>query len=43
VLDLVVKKKIKPVIDKEFPLEKAAEAQERMENRKQFGKILLTV
>ncbi len=43
VLDLVVKKKIKPTIDKEFPLEKAAEAQERMESRKQFGKILLTV
>ncbi len=41
ILDLVAKKKIKPVIDKEFPLEKAAEAQERMENREQFGKILL--
>lgn len=41
VLDLVAKKKIKPIIDKEFLLEKAAEAQERMENRKQFGKILL--
>ncbi len=41
VLDLAAKKKIKPVIDKEFPLEKAPEAQERMESRKQFGKMLL--
>ncbi len=41
VLDLVAKKKIKPLIDKEFPLKNAAEAQERMESRKQFGKMLL--
>lgn len=41
VLDLVAKKKIKPVIDKTFSLEKAAEAHDRMESRKQFGKMLL--
>lgn len=41
VLDLVAKKRIRPVFDKEFQLEKAVDAQERMENRKQFGKIVL--
>ncbi len=41
VLSLVAKKKIKPIIDMEFPLKKAAEAQKRMESRKQFGKMLL--
>lgn len=41
ILNLVAEGKIKPVIDKIFPLEKAAEAQRRMENREQFGKMLL--
>lgn len=41
VLVLVATNKIKPIIDKEFPLKKAAEAHERMESRKQFGKMIL--
>ncbi|HKS81057.1 MAG TPA: zinc-binding dehydrogenase, partial [Candidatus Acidoferrales bacterium] len=34
---------LKPVIDKVFPLAQAVEAQRRLENRKQFGKIVLRV
>jgi NADPH:quinone reductase-like Zn-dependent oxidoreductase len=41
VLKLAAKKKIVPIIDKTFRLEKAAEAQARMENRENFGKIVL--
>jgi NADPH:quinone reductase-like Zn-dependent oxidoreductase len=33
----------KPVIDQVFPLREAAAAQQRMEDRKQFGKILLRI
>ncbi|MGH7889257.1 MAG: zinc-binding dehydrogenase, partial [Thermodesulfobacteriota bacterium] len=32
---------IRPVIDKTFPLENAAEAQRLLENRNQFGKVIL--
>ena len=35
--------KLKPVIDKEFPLKKAAQAQLYMTERRQFGKILLNM
>src|SRR5712692_5389149 len=35
--------KLRPVIDKIFPLAEAAEAQRRMEERKNFGKIVLRV
>lgn len=35
--------KMKPVIDKVFPLDEARAAQERMENGEQFGKIVLDV
>ena len=35
--------KIKPVIDRTFPLEKAREAHERMESGRHLGKIILTV
>lgn len=34
---------LKPVIDKVFPLTQAVEAQRRLENREQFGKIVLRV
>ncbi|MBI4395730.1 MAG: zinc-binding dehydrogenase [Elusimicrobia bacterium] len=34
---------LKPVVDKTFPLKRAAEAQTYMEERKNFGKIVLTV
>lgn len=35
--------KIKPIIDKTFPLDQAGEAHRRMEEKKQTGKIILTV
>ena len=34
---------LKPVVDKEFPLKKAAQAQLYMTERRQFGKILLSM
>ena len=43
VLELVAAGKLKPVINKVFPLEKAAEAQERMEKSEHIGKIVLEV
>lgn len=33
--------RLEPVVDRTFPLERAAEAQQRMERREQFGKIVL--
>lgn len=41
VLRLIRKKKLKPVLDKVFPLREAREAQARMLERKNFGKIVL--
>lgn len=41
VLSLVEKKILKPVVDIVFPLAEAAAAQKRMEERRQFGKIVL--
>ncbi|GAG25632.1 unnamed protein product, partial [marine sediment metagenome] len=32
----------RPVVDATFPLEKLREAQERMEKRQMFGKIVVT-
>jgi zinc-binding alcohol dehydrogenase/oxidoreductase len=32
---------IRPIIDRNFPLRKARQAQQHMEERRQFGKILL--
>ncbi|MDX1377928.1 MAG: zinc-binding dehydrogenase [Anaerolineales bacterium] len=43
VMDLVVSGKLKPVIDKTFPLKDAALAQERLTNNGNFGKITLDV
>ncbi len=43
VLDLVARKQIHPVLDKVFPLAEAAEAHRRLEQREQFGKIVLKV
>jgi NADPH:quinone reductase-like Zn-dependent oxidoreductase len=42
VLKLIEEGKLKPVIDTAFPLEDAINAQQRMLDRKQFGKIVLT-
>lgn len=41
VVDLVRQRRLKPVVDKVYPLAEAAKAQERMENREHFGKIVL--
>jgi NADPH:quinone reductase-like Zn-dependent oxidoreductase len=41
VIELVRQRRLKPVVDKVYPLAEAAEAQERMENREHFGKIVL--
>jgi NADPH:quinone reductase-like Zn-dependent oxidoreductase len=43
VLDLVVRGRVRPVIDIVMPLAKAREAHERLERREQFGKIVLRV
>lgn len=43
VLALVASGAVKPVIDKIFPLEQAAEAHKRLESREQFGKVVLRV
>ena len=43
VLKLVARGELKPVVDIVLPLEQAAAAQERLENREQFGKIVLHV
>lgn len=43
VMDLVVAGKLKPVLDKTYPLQDAAAAQEYLWNGKNFGKIALEV
>lgn len=43
VLKLVGEKKLRPVVDRIFPLAEAAEAHERLEQREQFGKVVLQV
>jgi NADPH:quinone reductase-like Zn-dependent oxidoreductase len=43
VMDLVVAGKLKPVLDKTFALKDAAEAQERLWNDEQCGKITLAI
>jgi NADPH:quinone reductase-like Zn-dependent oxidoreductase len=35
--------RLRPVVDRVFPLEEAAEAHRRMESRAQFGKIVLRI
>jgi len=41
VVDLVRQRRLRPVVDKVYPLAEAAKAQERMEKREHFGKIVL--
>jgi len=43
VLRLVGAGKLRPVVDKVFPLSEAAEAHRRMERGEHFGKIVLSV
>jgi zinc-binding alcohol dehydrogenase/oxidoreductase len=42
-LDFVEGRNIKPIIDRIYPLEQINEAFERMENKNQFGKIVLEI
>ncbi len=42
IMQLVEEGRLKPVLDRVLPLEKAAEAHRLMENRAQFGNIVLT-
>lgn len=42
-VDFVAKHRIRPVLDREYPLQDAAEAQVRMENGENFGKIVLNI
>jgi NADPH:quinone reductase-like Zn-dependent oxidoreductase len=41
VLKLVGEKRLRPVIDRVFPLDQAMQAHQRLEQREQFGKIVL--
>jgi NADPH:quinone reductase-like Zn-dependent oxidoreductase len=34
---------VKPIVDEVFPLARAADAQQRLEHREQFGKIVLRI
>ena len=43
VIELVDQRRLKPVVDRIYPLAEAASAQERMEKREHFGKIVLRV
>jgi NADPH:quinone reductase-like Zn-dependent oxidoreductase len=43
VVDLVKERRLEPVIDQVYPLIDAAKAQQRMERREHFGKIVLRV
>ena len=42
VLKFVFRKELKPVIDKVYPLSEIRAAHERLENKEQFGKVLVT-
>jgi len=41
-LKLIERRIFQPVVDSVFPLEKLREAQQRMEKREMFGKIVVT-
>jgi len=43
VLKLVGEKRLRPVVDRVFPLAQVAEAHQRLEEREQFGKVVLRV
>ena len=43
VMELVVAGKLKPVLDRSYPLNEAAAAQERLQSNEQFGKITLDI
>jgi NADPH:quinone reductase-like Zn-dependent oxidoreductase len=41
--DLVASGRVRPVVDRTFPLQEAAAAHEYLENGEQFGKVVLTI
>jgi len=43
ILEFVNQKKLKPVVDKVFPLKEAEKAHKYMEDRSQFGKVVLSI
>ncbi|HLM32476.1 MAG TPA: zinc-binding dehydrogenase, partial [Gaiellaceae bacterium] len=43
VYELVANGRVKPLVDRVFPLEEAAEAHRHLESGRQFGKVVLTV
>jgi len=43
VLDLIQSGRVKPVVDRVFPLEEAAAAHEYLEHGKQLGKVVLSI
>ena len=43
VMDLVFAGKLKPVLDRDFPLAEAHLAQERLEHGEQLGKVTLSI
>jgi D-arabinose 1-dehydrogenase-like Zn-dependent alcohol dehydrogenase len=43
VLELVADGRVRPVVDTVFPLDRAADAHERMESSVHFGKIALRI
>ena len=43
VYELVASGRVKPLVDRVFPLEEAAEAHRHLESGKQFGKVVLTI
>jgi NADPH:quinone reductase-like Zn-dependent oxidoreductase len=43
VVELFKSGRLKPVVDSTFPLEKAVDAEEKLERSQQFGKVVLTV
>ena len=43
VLSFMEQKKLKPMVDRTFPLREASKAHERLESRQQLGKIVLEV
>jgi NADPH:quinone reductase-like Zn-dependent oxidoreductase len=43
VMDLVFRGRLRPVIDRSFPLQQAAQAQQVLAEGRQMGKIVLTI
>ena len=43
ILELVARGQLRPVVDRTFPLEQAADAHRYLDRREQFGKVVLTV